>query len=275
MGEPQLVVEGVTVTFGGMTALSEVSLEVGAGEVVGVIGPNGAGKTTLFNVVCGFVRPSRGTLRFQGQVLRRHRPHDLNRLGIARTLQGVGLFPGLNVVENVMSGTTARARAGFASSLLGLPRAQHDERDLRRRALETLEEMRIAEWAERMPAELPYAIQKRVALARALVSEPALLLLDEPASGLSETEMDELGALVRSLRDRMSVLLVEHHMDLVMSVCDRLVVLDFGSVIAAGPPDEVKSKPEVTRAYLGEDVSSMDHGDMRIARGAGQEAQGA
>jgi branched-chain amino acid transport system ATP-binding protein len=255
----------VTVTFGGLTALDQVSLSVVAGEVVGVIGPNGAGKTTLFNVICGFVRPSRGRLEFDGAQLRRHQPHDLAGLGIARTLQGVGLWPGLTVLENVIAGSTVKAEAGFLSSLFGLARTGRDETALRDRALAMLDELRISQYAERLPGGLPYAIQKRVALARVLVNEPALLLLDEPASGLSEAEMDELGALVRRLQERMSILLVEHHMDLVMSICQRLVVLDFGRVIATGAPDEIKVNPAVTRAYLGEDVSQVESPDMAAA----------
>jgi branched-chain amino acid transport system ATP-binding protein len=257
-----LVVDEVTVSFGGLTALDHVSLDVGQGEVVGVIGPNGAGKTTLFNVICGFVHPSSGRLEFAGRPLRRYRPHDLASRGIARTLQGVGLFPGLTVLENVVTGATARARAGLASSVLGLPRATGDEEELRERARGVLQELHIEQYAARHPLSLPYPVQKRVALARALVNEPVLLLLDEPASGLSEGDMDEFGQLVRRLRDRMSVLLVEHHMDLVMSVCDRLVVLDFGRVIATGTPEEVKAHPAVTRAYLGEDVSEIQTADL-------------
>jgi branched-chain amino acid transport system ATP-binding protein len=268
-----LVVDEVTVAFGGLTALDHVSLEVNQGEIVGVIGPNGAGKTTLFNVICGFVRASSGRLEFAGRPLTRNRPHDLAARGIARTLQGVGLFPGLTVLDNVVAGATARARAGLASSLLGLPRATGDEDELRNRARAILEELHIEPYGARHPPSLPYPIQKRVALARALVNEPVLLLLDEPASGLSEGEMGEFGQLVRRLRDRMSVLLVEHHMDLVMSVCDRLVVLDFGRVIATGTPEEVKVDPAVTRAYLGEDVSEIATPDLeQIAEMPGADA---
>jgi branched-chain amino acid transport system ATP-binding protein len=261
----ELLVEDVTVAFGALRALEGVSLTVHDHEVLGVIGPNGAGKTTLFNVICGFVRPSAGRLQFGPSVLRSHKPYDLAGHGIARTLQGVGMWAGLNVVENVMAGATAQAKAGLAASLIGLRRSTRDEAALRDRAMVVLEELRVAEYALRFPPALPYAIQKRVALARALVNEPSLILLDEPASGLSEGEMDELGALIRRLKERMSVLLVEHHMDLVMAICDRLVVLDFGRVIATGSPDEVRTNPEVTRAYLGEDVSDAaepaDFGD--------------
>ena len=247
-GEVALSVEGVTVRFGGLTALDDVSLDVAAGEVVGVIGPNGAGKTTLFNVICGFVRPAGGTVSWRGASLNRVRPHDLAGLGIARTLQGVGLFRDLTVVENVMVGAEPRARAGFASTLLGLPRSDRDERRLRQRALAALAELGVADIADRLPGTLPFGVQKRVALARALVAEPELLLLDEPAGGLSASELEELARRVRALRGRMSVLLVEHHMDLVMSVCDRVVVLDFGRRVAAGTPAEVQSDQRVLDA---------------------------
>jgi branched-chain amino acid transport system ATP-binding protein len=250
-----LKVTDVTVTFGGLTALHHVSLEVGSGEVVGVIGPNGAGKTTLFNVICGFVRPASGRLEFAGRPLRRHHPHDLPGLGISRTMQSVGLWPGLTVLENVMAGANPAARTGLVAALLGLPRTEVEEAGVRGRAEAVLEELRIRGYASRMPGSLPYAIQKRVSLARALVADPVLLLLDEPASGLSEAEMDELGHLITRLRERMSVVLVEHHMDLVMSVCDRVVVLDFGQVIAVGDPDTVKADPAVTQAYLGEEAT--------------------
>ena len=255
MATAGLVVRGVSVSFGGLTALGAVSLEVPPGEVVGVIGPNGAGKTTLFNVICGFVRPTSGSISFDGQPLIRHHPHDLARLGIARTMQSVGLWPGLTVLDNVLAATNVAARTGLTAALLGLPRAVRDESTRAARARSVIEELRIDAFADRLPTTLPYAIQKRVALARALVNDPALLLLDEPASGLSGEEMAELGGLVRRLRERTSVVLVEHHMDLVMAVCDRVVVLDFGQVIAAGPPEVVKADPGVTRAYLGEDAA--------------------
>jgi branched-chain amino acid transport system ATP-binding protein len=265
----ELQVDDVTVAFGPLRALEDVSLTVHDNEVLGVIGPNGAGKTTLFNVICGFVRPSAGRLQFGSAVLRGHKPHDLAGYGIARTLQGVGLWSGLNVVENVMAGATAQAKAGLGASLLGGRRSSRDEAMLRERAMAVLEELRVAEYALRFPPVLPYAIQKRVALARALVNDPTLLLLDEPASGLSEGEMDELGALIRRLRERMSVLLVEHHMDLVMAICDRLVVLDFGRVIATGSPDEVRINPDVTRAYLGVDASDEAAGPVGTPGAAG------
>jgi len=252
-----LVLTEITVTFGGLTALDQVSITVEPGEIVGVIGPNGAGKTTLFNVICGFVRPRGGRIDYRGHVLLHHQPHHLAKLGIARTLQGVGLWRGMTVLENVMAGGQVVARADFASALFGLWRSSREETRLRERALGLMDELHIARYAAAYPGSLPYGIQKRASLARALMADPSLLLLDEPASGLSADDMTELGRLLKDLRSRMGILLVEHHMDLVMSTCDRLVVLNFGSVIATGTPAEVQHNPEVTTAYLGQDVASV------------------
>jgi branched-chain amino acid transport system ATP-binding protein len=258
----RLELSGISVAFGGVSALSDVSLTVEPGQVHGLIGPNGAGKTTLFNVACGLVRPSAGRIVWRGQELRRLRPDRLTRLGISRTLQGVGLFAGLTVLENVMVGAHRHAKAGFLSALLALPTADRDDKRLRERAHAALVELGAEHYADRYPDSLPYPVQKRVALARALVAEPDLLLLDEPASGLSEDEMHELGELIRSVTSRMSVLLVEHHMDLVMRVCDRITVLDSGEQIAAGTPAEVQANPAVTEAYLGDEVTEDDAAEL-------------
>ncbi|MGZ4493971.1 MAG: ABC transporter ATP-binding protein [Nocardioides sp.] len=255
----------VAVSFGGIQALGGVSLTVAPHQVLGVIGPNGAGKTTLFNVACGFVQPDTGTLTWQGRELTGLRPHRLAGLGIARTLQGLGLFDRMTVLENVMVGADRHARAGFLSGLLGLSRSSKEERALRERATAALDDLGIAAYADRLPTSLAYPVRKRVALARALVAEPELLLLDEPASGLSNDEMDELGELIRGLAQRMSVMLVEHHMDLVMSVCDDLVVLDFGKVIARGGPDQVREHPAVLAAYLGDEVPAGADGPQPMA----------
>jgi branched-chain amino acid transport system ATP-binding protein len=250
-----LHVEGVSVRFGGLSALRDVSLSVPPNSVTGVIGPNGAGKTTLFNVVCGFVRPETGTIRLRGSPLAGVRPHRLAALGIARTIQGVRLFPRLTALENVMVGADHRHRPGFLSALLGLPRSDAAERAARTEALAALEELGVARVAQRVASDLPYGVQKRVALARALASHPSLLLLDEPAGGLWADDVAELGALIRGLRDRMSVVLVEHRMDLVMSACDSVAVLDAGRLIAAGTAAEVQADPAVLEAYLGAEAT--------------------
>lgn len=252
----ELRAEGITVNFGGLSALDKVTFSASTGEVLGVIGPNGAGKTTLFNVICGFVRPAAGRILWKEKELRGQRPHQLAGLGIARTLQGVGLVHGLSVLENVMLGEQPLARTGVISALLGIPRSSGEERRLRHGAMQALERLGVAAHAAEYPATLPYPVQKRIAIARALVAQPDLVLMDEPASGLSASDIAELGELLRDLRGEMGVLIVEHNMDLVMATCDRIVVLDFGKVIATGTPAEVRANSAVTEAYLGAAVES-------------------
>ena len=268
-----LEVRSVTVRFGGITALDDVSLTAAPRRVTGIIGPNGAGKTTLLNVLCGLVQPESGRIRFGGQELARLRPHKLAALGIARTLQGVGLFDGLSVAENVMVGATSHARAGFWSGLFGLPRSDRDERQLRQLAVEALDRVGAADLADAMPGTLAYGLRKRVALARALVARPRLLLLDEPASGLSESELPELGGLISRLTDDASVVVIEHRMDLMMSVCHTITVLDFGKVIADGTPAEVQASPAVTAAYLGVEAEGATGVTGAEAADAGSAAQ--
>ncbi|MBV9381254.1 MAG: ABC transporter ATP-binding protein [Streptosporangiaceae bacterium] len=266
-----LDVDGVTVRFGGLTALDGVSFGVAPRQVLGLIGPNGAGKTTLLNVLCGFIRPNEGRVRFAGRELTRLPPHRLAGLGVARTLQGVGLFAGLTAVENVMVGANCRASAGFWPALAGLPRSGRDERRLRAEALEALRQTGAAAAADRKPGELPYGVRKRVALARALAARPRLLLLDEPASGLADDELAGLADLVTQIAAQAALVVVEHHMDWMMSVCDSLVVLDFGKVIASGSPKDVQADPAVTAAYLGADGEAAETG---TGDGAAQNATG-
>ena len=255
-GHPgSLEVRSLGVRFGGVVALDGVSLDVPGGRITGIIGPNGAGKTTLFNVVCGLVSPTAGEVLYNGRRINRIRPHELNRLGISRTLQGLGLWRALTVLENVMVGARRGSTPGFASAILGLPRSDRYEKTLKAEVMEQLRALGIKDYANRYPSTLPYGVQKWVALARALISRPALLLLDEPASGLSANEQKQLIALLRSLRERMSIALVEHRLDVVMTVCEHIHVLDFGRLIASGSPDEVQNNKVVTDAYLGTELT--------------------
>ena len=250
---PLLQVEDVGVRFGGIVALDGVSFAVRPGEIVGLIGPNGAGKTTLFNCVSRLYECDRGDILFDGCSLLALPRHRIAALGIGRTFQNLALFRSLSVLENVMVGHHCRTRAGFLASALRLPRAARDDRATSDKARALVDLLGLAAHAGKPVAELPFGTQKRVELARALACEPRLLLLDEPASGLNHEEVGELGGLIRGLRDRLglTVLLVEHHMNLVMGVSDRVVALNFGRRIAEGAPAEVGRHPEVVQAYLG------------------------
>lgn len=250
--KPLLSTSGVSVAFGGLRALSNVDITVNHGEVVGLIGPNGAGKTTLFNTICGVVKPDSGTFAFED---RNTWPATdrLASIGIARTLQGVGLFPELTVLENVMIGANKFARTGLLSASFGIN--TRDEKALEVRAHIALERVYASPLANRRAGTLAYPDAKRVAIARALVSQPKLLLLDEPAGGLGAHDIEWLNRFIRELSGEMSVLIVEHHMDVVMSVCNRIYVLNFGEVISQGTPSFVRSDPAVISAYLGADAT--------------------
>ena len=246
---PLLHAKGVSVSFGGLRALHDVHLQLNHNEVVGVIGPNGAGKTTLFNAICGLVTSDEGTFSFEGKEGSWPRTDQLADLGIARTLQGVGLFPDLTVLENVMIGAQKFAKTGLISASFG--RNTKDEAELAERSMTALERVYAGALANRRANTLSYPDTKRVAIARALVSEPKVLMLDEPAGGLGPQDIEWMNGLIRNLTAQMSVLIVEHHMDVVMSVCDRLYVLNFGEVISSGSSDVVRRDPAVIAAYLG------------------------
>ena len=248
-----LEVAGVGVRFEGVIALDDVSLTVRANQIVGVIGPNGAGKTTLFNSVSRFVSPSGGTITYQGNSLLRMPAWRLAHIGIARTLQGLGLWPTLSVLENVMAGAPDRARIG--ADMLAFPSSDRRTASLRGDAMAILQELGVADRAASLPGALPHGVQKRVIIARALMARPSLLLLDEPASGLSASDVNELIDLLRELRKRTAIALVEHHVDMVMAVSDTITVLNLGQVIASGSPDEIRANSDVANAYLGQKVA--------------------
>lgn len=259
MSEAPVVLEtdpkGLTIRFGGLTAVKDFRLCLRQGELVGLIGPNGAGKTTAFNLLTAVYQPTEGEIRLLGTSLKDKRPHQITKLGLTRTFQNIRLFKDLSALENVLTAMHLRHRSGIAAALLRLKSFFSEEEEMRKEAERLLELMGLSIYKDFEAKNLPYGAQRRLEIARALATKPKVILLDEPAAGMNDTETDDLMEMIRRLRGEfgVTILLIEHDMGLVMGICERIIVLDHGQIIAEGSPAEIRKNPEVLKAYLGEE----------------------
>ena len=263
LGDDQLVVEGVSKKFGGVTAVQDVSIEVPRGSILSIIGPNGAGKTSLLNMLSGFYKPDTGRVVLEGQDITRKKPSEIAALGVARTFQNIALFSGLTVLDNLMLGRHVRMKAGVLSSMIYWGLAQKEEVEHRKRVEDIIDFLGIQDLRRRPTGSLAYGLRKRVELGRALALDPKVLLLDEPMGGMNQEEKEDMARFILDVNQEMgtTIILIEHDMGVVMDISDRVAVLDMGQKIAEGTPDEVRANPAVVKAYLGETkTSEVRHG---------------
>ena len=253
--QPMLAVKQITRRFGGLVAVNEVSFDVYNQEIFGLIGPNGAGKTTLFNLITGLIEPSSGQIFSQSQLISNLKPHQIAAKGIARTFQNIRLFGELSALENVIVGRHLHTKSNFVTGILGLPQANQAEKKAKQKAKELIELVGLGDRVSEKAKNLSYGDQRRLEIARALALEPSILLLDEPAAGMNPNEKQVLSTFIRDLRTQfnLTIILIEHHVPLVMGLCDRIAVLNFGKLIALGQPEIVRNDPAVIEAYLGVD----------------------